>query len=233
MILNRIGSHLRRLSHSVRHPNVRHSRIEDFSQIDPSAKINNSQIYGQIVLGRCVIVDDCRISANCPVSVDDYSILSGPITIVADINPISIGKFGSIAPEVVLRVSSHNIARITSYCIFNNVLNEGFERDIVSKGAIKVGNDVWIGTKAVILSGVTIGDGAVIGAGSIVTKNIPPYSVAAGVPAAVIKFRFSQSICKRLLELQWWNWDEDRIKRNRALFEDEVTSELLDRAVKE
>jgi virginiamycin A acetyltransferase len=80
------------------------------------------------------------------------------------------------------------------------------------KGDIIVGNDVWIGAKSTIMSGVKIGDGSIIGAGSTVTKDVPPYSIVAGNPAKFIKFRFTEEQIESLLQISWWDWTEDRIK---------------------
>ena len=82
------------------------------------------------------------------------------------------------------------------------------------KGDIVIGNDVWIGFEAVILAGVTIGDGSVIGSRAVVTKDIPPYTIAGGVPAKPIRKRFSDDVAARLQELRWWDWDEEKIRRN-------------------
>ena len=81
------------------------------------------------------------------------------------------------------------------------------------KGDIIIGNDVWIGYEAVIMSGVTIGDGAIIGARSVVTKDIPPYTIVGGVPARQIRRRFSEETIAALLELKWWNWPREKIAR--------------------
>jgi len=80
------------------------------------------------------------------------------------------------------------------------------------KGDIIIGNDVWIGAKSTIMSGVTIGDGSVVAAGSIVTKDVAPYSVVGGNPAKHIKYRFSTGQIKDLLDIAWWNWEESKIK---------------------
>jgi tetrahydrodipicolinate N-succinyltransferase len=76
-----------------------------------------------------------------------------------------------------------------------------------AKGPIIIGNDVWFGADAKVMSGVTIGDGAIIGAGAVVAKNIPPYAIVAGNPAKIISFRFDDETIKRLLDIKWWNWD--------------------------
>jgi virginiamycin A acetyltransferase len=83
-----------------------------------------------------------------------------------------------------------------------------------NRGDIVVGNDVWLGYKSVVMSGVTIGDGAIIGAYSVVTKDVPPYAIVGGNPAKIIRKRFLDSDIERLLTLAWWDWDFDRISRN-------------------
>ena len=80
-----------------------------------------------------------------------------------------------------------------------------------NKGDIVIGNDVWIGYEAVILAGVTVGDGAVVGTRAVVTKDVPPYTIVGGVPAKPIRKRFSEAVIDRLLALQWWDWPEERI----------------------
>jgi serine acetyltransferase len=82
-----------------------------------------------------------------------------------------------------------------------------------TKGDVLIGNDVWIATESIIMSGVNIGDGAVIGARAVVTKNVPPYTIVAGNPAVVVKQRFDDNTINQLLEIKWWNWDESRIKK--------------------
>lgn len=80
------------------------------------------------------------------------------------------------------------------------------------KGEVSIGNDVWIGEDVKILSGVSIGDGAYIGAHSVVTKDVPPYSLAAGNPAQVKKYRFDEEIIRKLLSIKWWDWDDETIR---------------------
>ena len=80
------------------------------------------------------------------------------------------------------------------------------------KGNINVGNDVWIGAKSTIMSGVTIGDGAIIGSTSTVAKDVPPYAIVVGNPGKVVKYRFTEKQIEALLQIKWWNWEEDKIK---------------------
>ncbi len=84
--------------------------------------------------------------------------------------------------------------------------------------AVTIGNDVWIGANVILLPGVTIGDGAVIAAGAVVTKDVEPYAVAGGVPARIIKYRFSEEKIRLLEEIRWWEWPEEEIERNIELF---------------
>lgn len=83
-----------------------------------------------------------------------------------------------------------------------------------NKGDIVIGNDVWIGFEAVIMAGVTIGDGAVIGARALVTKDIPPYTIVGGVPAKPIKKRFSEKTIETLLQIRWWDWSKEKIQKH-------------------
>ena len=95
---------------------------------------------------------------------------------------------------------------------------------VLEKGPIRVGNACWIGDNVTILSGVAIGDGAVVGACSVVTRDVPPFSIAVGNPARVIKTRFSTEVIEALREIRWWDWSDARIARNRSFFEADLTN---------
>lgn len=134
---------------------------------------------------------------------------------------LTIGSFCSIANGVTIWLGGnhHNewvsTSNLNDY--FNYDPNKHTRRRFYQtgvKGDIIIGNDVWIGSDATILSGLTIGDGAVVGAKSVVANNIPPYSVAVGNPARVVKKRFTDEQIQKLLEIKWWNWDEEKIKVN-------------------
>lgn len=134
---------------------------------------------------------------------------------------LKIGKFCSFAKEVTIILGGeHRSDWVTMYPfsgkVFNKVWPEAkkVEGHPHSKGDIVIGNDVWAGYGTTILSGVTIGDGAVIGAKSLVTKNVEPYTIVAGNPAKVIRKRFSDKIIKELLRIKWWNWPEEKIRKN-------------------
>lgn len=133
------------------------------------------------------------------------------------IGNVHIGKYCAVARNVTFQGVNHDMHKAgIQIKFYREVVGEKLER--VQKGPIIVGNDVWIGTRAIILSGVSIGDGAVIGAGAVVTKDVEPYEIVAGVPARHIKWRFPEHIRNQLLEIKWWNWSEEKIKKNKKFF---------------
>ncbi len=130
-----------------------------------------------------------------------------------------IGKFCSIAcgAKFLFNSANHSLASLSTYPfpIFYEEWGLNIQ-DVAAawdnKGDIVIGNDVWIGYEAVVLAGVTIGDGAVIGARAVVTKDVPPYAVVGGVPARLIRRRFPDDTISALLALRWWDWPADKIK---------------------
>lgn len=133
---------------------------------------------------------------------------------------LKIGKFCSIAcsAKFLFASGNHSMKSLSTYPFPIFFEEWGLDaRDIRSawdnKGDIVIGNDVWIGYEAVILSGVTIGDGAVIGSRAVVTKDVPPYTIVGGVPAKFIRRRFDDAAIEKLEALRWWDWDEETIRR--------------------
>jgi acetyltransferase-like isoleucine patch superfamily enzyme len=130
-----------------------------------------------------------------------------------DGSQLYIGKYVSIASGVhVILGGNHRLDWITTYPFHDWGLAKPDHR--ITKGDVVIGNDVWICQGATILSGVTIGHGAVIAAEAVVTKDVPPYALVAGNPARVKKYRFSEEQIKKLLELKWWDWPEEKVRQN-------------------
>ena len=134
----------------------------------------------------------------------------------------SIGSFCSFGPNTAI-VQPHYMGATTHQFLFSSwrypdldklmphkKQEEIFKTHIASKKTV-IGNDVWTGRNATILAGVRIGNGAVIGAGAVVTKDVPPYAIVGGVPAKIIKYRFSPEQIEAMEQIQWWNWDDQTI----------------------
>ena len=134
-----------------------------------------------------------------------------------------IGKFCSIAcgAKFLFNSANHSLQSLSTYPFPIFFEEWGLDRSQVArawdnKGDIVIGNDVWIGYEAVILAGVTVGNGAIIGARAVVTKDVPPYAIVGGVPAKPIRKRFSDETISALLTERWWDWPEEKIARNLA-----------------
>lgn len=177
------------------------------------------------------IDDGCTLKEN--VKVDRFCILHKTfidmysyIGFNTHIKNCNIGKFCSISSDVKIGFANHPTHMPSSSPVFyskDNPFGVNFSSDDNSfeeYDEVNIGNDVWIGTNVIILGGITVGNGAVIGAGSIVTKDVEPYTVVAGNPAKTIKKRFDDITIEKLLKLQWWDWDDDKLKNNSKLFTD-------------
>ena len=132
-----------------------------------------------------------------------------------------IGRFCSIAcgAKFLFTAANHTLSSLSTYPFPIFYEEWGLNKANVAsawdnRGDIMIGNDVWIGYGAKILSGVTVGDGAIVGAHSLVTKDIPPYTIAGGVPARPIRKRFSEEKISELMKIKWWDWNEDKILKN-------------------
>jgi len=133
---------------------------------------------------------------------------------------LKIGKFCSIAhgAKFLFNGANHTLGSLSTYPF--PVMAAEWDLPVPvtdawdNKGDIVIGNDVWIGFEAVIMAGVTIGDGAIIGSRAVVTKDVEPYSIVGGMPAKLIRKRFPEEQIQQLLKLKWWDWSEEKIKQN-------------------
>lgn len=142
-----------------------------------------------------------------------------PLVMEAGLASLKIGKFCSIAPGVSIILGNHITNTATTYPFsslrdFWPGARSGSFSDHGTKGDVKIGNDVWIGRYATIMSGITIGDGAVIAANSVVTKDVKPYSIVGGNPAKLLRMRHSDDIIEALLQIKWWQWSDEKVDEN-------------------
>ena len=196
-------------------------------------------LFNKRVSNLAMVYSDCRISPLATVylqsrisnvSIGNYSYIGrGSI-----LHNTTIGKYCSISDFCVIGLPGHELNTISSSPLFSRVHN-GTKSSWVKKDipqvpvSVKIGNDVWIGYRAIIPVNVTIGDGAVIAAGAVVTKDVPPYAIVGGVPAKVIKYRFSPEVIERLLELRYWELPDEEVKKNLDLFQKQgISIEDLD-----
>ncbi|MGE3955003.1 MAG: CatB-related O-acetyltransferase [Parachlamydiales bacterium] len=131
---------------------------------------------------------------------------------------LTIGKFCAIAAETRFMMGGHHkLDAVSTYPfpVFGNGWEEAYNiLELPQKGDIVVGHDVWFGYNSLVMNGVTIGNGAIVGARSVVVKDVPAYSIVAGSPARVVKMRFEERDIERLERIAWWNWDREKLTRH-------------------
>lgn len=173
---------------------------------------SNDLIFWNYHLKKC---KDSKIDPNCklypPYNISNSTILhSTYINVNSRISFTHIGKYCSIGPNFLSGWGIHPTNGIsTSPIFYSSVLQASYtlskSTKLKERKDIHIGSDVFIGANVTILDGVTIGDGAIIGAGAVVSKDIPPYAIAVGCPIKILRYRFSEKIIQKLLEIKWWD----------------------------
>lgn len=200
------------------------TRLSETPFIDPTASVKNS------VLGKYT-----EVGAGCHVhnsELGDYSYCAENSQIAF----AKIGKFANIAAHVRIYASRHPMQLASlhhftyrSAWYFDDAEDNKDFFDWRASLGITIGHDTWIGHGAVIMPGVTIGNGSIIGSNAVVTHDVPPYSIAVGVPAKVIKSRFDPKTAERMEKLSWWDWPHELLRERLADFRTLPAEEFLDR----
>lgn len=193
----------------------------------------NNRLSSIVTIGKKVTLNNCTLNYHSRIAeyasihnstIDSYTAIGRYSKIVHT----SIGKYCAISWDTTINALSHPYDHLTinAFPYVPYVGNFVKERK-QSYQKVTIKNDVWIGANSVIMPGITIGNGAIIGAGAVVTKDVPDYAIVVGVPAKVIKYRFSEEIIKKLLELNWWNLDPQLIKKYVEVWQGKFDSESL------
>lgn len=189
---------LRLIYHKIKHPKA---RIAFSSMVSKNTVLGNyTNVLAQSKLGSCKIGDYTYIGTSCT------------------FERTKVGKFTSVGPQVMCGMGTHPLNFVSTYPGFysnsaSGAIFMGTNHNVNEFEPVTIGSDVWIGARAIIVGGVNIGHGAVIAAGTVVTKDIPPYAIAGGVPAKIIRYRFDQHVIKLLLESKWWDYSVEELQK--------------------
>ena len=166
--------------------------------------------------GHNILYDLCKLSHT---NIGAYSYVSNN----ASLSMIEMGRFCSIGPGVNCGYGTHPTNFVSTSPVFFSTRKQcGMtfaETDLFEEQQLtKLGHDVWVGANVYLKDGINVGHGAVIGAGAVVTKDVPPYAIVGGVPAQIIRFRFDENAIADLLRIEWWHWSEDELRAAQSLF---------------
>lgn len=190
--------------------------------------LSKSIIQSQVIIGNNCFINDSDLSeniiiySNCQLS----KVVMRRFSYVAEnsrLNLVKLGSFCSIGPDIICGRGEHPTGFLSTHPIFFSTLKQcgtSFsDKDYFEElKQITIGNDVWIGARAFIRDGIKIGNGAIVAAGAVVVKDVPDYAVVGGVPAKLIRWRFSESIIDQLLQIKWWDWPEEKLRSAQQYF---------------
>jgi acetyltransferase-like isoleucine patch superfamily enzyme len=209
-----------------------HSRVGRGVEIGRKATLSSSRLADYVTLSEHVTVSNSEVGSYSKIlgNTRIHRAGIGRCTYVAEdtiIGDAGIGAFCSIGPRVIMGYGEHPTHFLSTSPVFYSNAGQtnlvlATQNAFVETARITLGNDVWVGAMVFIRNGVTIGDGAIIAAGAVVVSDVPAYAIYGGVPAKLIRKRFSDETCAYLQELQWWNWDIATLKGNLPLFQQPV-----------
>ena len=214
---------------------IQGSKCESFVKIWRNVRIQNSIIEKEASIGDNSIIVGCQIGERSVIGrgniISHTEIGRGTSTQGnTTIRYCTVGRYDAIAWNVTIGAPNHEmhcIALAETDYIFPT--EERRSLPSFSEKKCRIGNDVWIAAGAHITRGVTISDGVIVAANAVVTKNVPPYAIVAGVPAKIIGYRFDKDIRDRLVSIKWWNLPQRVLDRARQCFDGDLTEEKLDK----
>jgi acetyltransferase-like isoleucine patch superfamily enzyme len=199
-----LGTKIRRFLQRISRP---------YYSVEPGSKVSfwTTGIHHVVFGGGNGIPEDCafadRTSLGYRTTLGTNNYFGGKVT---------VGKYCQIGRDVAFHPTNHPTTHITTY--INAQLFGGEMKQFKTEAEIFLGNDVWVGHGVIVLSGVNVGNGAILAAGSVVTKDVSPYSIVAGNPAKEIRKRFSDRVIAELENLNWWDWSDDELMKIKPLF---------------
>ncbi len=161
--------------------------------------------------GKNLVPDLCNFVGNIKIG---YATTLGHENLFA--GDVTIGKYCQLGIGVAVHTTNHPMNYMSTY--INNNLFKGELKTLKETSKVSIGNDVWIGHNVIIVGNVTIGNGAILAAGCVVTKDVPPYTIVGGVPAKIIRKRFPDHIIQEIEALQWWNLSDAELEKIKPLF---------------
>ena len=184
----------------------------------------SSRVEYSIVSPKAKVWEHCKLFHS---SLGDYSYVGKHSSLVY----AEVGKFCSIASNTSIGMGTHTLKKLSTSPVFTEAKNGTGQKWVMRTEVepfrkVKVGNDVWIGTHAMVMGGVTIGNGAVVGAGAVVTKDVPPFAIVGGVPAKIIRYRFPKDVVDEVLKHEWWSLPDERLKEYIQLFQKDIDIDM-------